>query len=391
MENQLSFLDFFGNTEGFSPIESKKATEKKASEKKAAQKKEATKKELFKRPISCVSGYNAFVITGEGEVSLDELKEEIFAAQKMFAPKITKVDVKDGKATVKFKSLPRPDLKLVKPYTVVLNGFETEITPDADEEDEAKDLAEAAEAAWLEQYPDFKGCSFIADEVKGIVVPVMVQNVTDSLELPLEYEVFGGEKGKVTEEDCKTVEGKALYTEVCSVISLNLGIKCGLFKAESGRYYAVPDTDGTETGKNSNSAKSKEKMIKTNCTVVFYGERVTITPETFGGKEEISEKEFLKWICSPEGGGHDEFGPDRGSWIDFDDKRKLAIPRFPAARKGACSIENVDGVEWRVQKTPLGVFHVLNNVKGESPANDFRYMLPKIPAAVWTKIVRFFV
>ena len=388
--NQSTIFDLFGGSIGFTPVA--KAEPKKA-EKKPAEKKAPipVKKENFKLPLKAVSGYNTLDIEGEGEITLDELKERIFAIQNMFAPAITKVDAgKEGAVTVKLKSLPRPDFKLDKPFTIVLNGIAAELVPsddgetDEDGEPVEKDIAEAAEEVWLKEHPEFKGCFFIADEAKAVIVPVMQQNVKESVDIPFIYSVFGAEGGIITEEDVTVAEGKAVYTDVCKKISEKLGIEVGLCKTEDGTYYAVPNTDGSVTNKNSNSVK--EKTVPTSCTVCFYGERVQVTPEMFEGKKEVTEKEFLKWVCSANGGGHDEFAAERGSWIDYDSKSKLAIPRFKAARKGAYTIDS-DG--YRIQDTPVGLFRVLNGVP-ESEGNSFQYKLPMIPKTVWGPVADFF-
>ncbi len=385
MNNQFSLNDLFGGTVGFTPIA--KAEPKKAEKK--PEKKTTPVKTLenmkYDLPIKVVTGYNSFDIEGEGKITLEELKEKIFAVQQMFAPAITKVDVVKGVAKVKLQSLPRPDLKLNKPYTIVLNGISCELSPSDDEEEE-KDLAEAAEEVWLGEHPEFAGCSFIADESKGIVVPVMQQNVKESVDIPFIYSVFGAEGGIITEQDITAIEGKVLYSEVALKIGTKLGIDVGLCKTEDGTYYAVPTTDGSTTNKNSNSSDAKEKKIPTNCRVSFYGEKRQVTPEDFGGEKEVTEKVFLKWVCSANGGGHDEFDPSRGSWVDYDAKSKLAIPRFKAARKGAYII---DDEGYRVQDTPVGLFRVLNNVP-ESEGNSFSYHLPLIPKSVWGPVADFF-
>lgn len=403
-DDQLSFDDFFADDEVFTAPEKKEEPKK---EKKAAPKQE-TKKELFRLPVNVQSGYCSLILDGEGEITLAELKERLYSKSNMFAPKLIKVDSKDDKTvTVKFKSLPRADYKFDKNYTIVLNDFKIEISPDDEDadidailngeeteessDDKAKDLVEAAEAAWLKQYPDFEGCSFIIDDEKAIIVPIMQQNVTDSIEIPFSYEVFGGESGTITEEDIKpNSDNKVLYIAVNQKLKERLGVDTGLFKSKSGTYYAVPTTEGSASGKNSNSTKKAQKMVKTDITVCIYGEKIKVTPNDFKGKEEVTEKEFLKWICSAQGGGHDEYSVERGSWIDIDEKNNYAIPRFPAAKKGAgYTIETVDGVDFRVQKTMVGNFRVRNDVL-ESPANSFHYNLPKIPEKTWRQITSFF-
>ncbi|MCR5726450.1 MAG: hypothetical protein K6G24_03190 [Lachnospiraceae bacterium] len=393
---QMSLADFFGTDElGFTPAtkkETPKAAPKTSAPKAEPKAKAPVKETKYTLPLKVVSGYANFDLEGEGEVTLAQLKELIFAKAKFLAPAITKVDVKDGVAKVMFKSMPGSTAVLDKAYTVCLNGFEIELPADenaGDEEAELKSVNDAAEEEWLVQYPDFKGCKFLVDEDKAIVVPVMSTELgTESLELPIKWQVFGGEEEELTEFP-DAVDGKVTGFKFGTYLTDKLGILTGYCKsADGGTYYAVPRTDPSNK---SNSNTSKEvKKISTSCTVVFYGERVTVEPSMFGGKTEVPEKEFLKWVCSPTGGGHDEFGEDRGSWIDFDKKRNLAIPRFPAAKKGAgYSIIEEDGVAYRVQETPIGVFRVRQD-RAESGDNSFIYRLPKIPARIWRAVVNFF-
>lgn len=392
---QFSLADFFGADElGFTPAtkkETTKAAAPKATAPKAEPKAKAPVKETkYVLPLKVVSGYANFDLEGEEEVTLNQLKDMIFAKAKFLAPAITKVDVKDGVAKVVFKSMPGSTAELDKAYTVCLNGFECELPADENpDEDDAKSVNDAAEEAWIAQYPDFKDCKFLVDEDKGIVVPIMKTSLaTDSLELPIRWQIFGGETEELTEFK-DAVDGKVTGFKFESYLTEKLGLPCGYCKSVDGStYYAVPRTD--LSNKSNSNTKKEEKKISTSCTVVFYGERVTVDPSMFGGKSEVTEKEFLKWVCSPTGGGHDEFGEDRGSWIDFDKKRNLAIPRFPAAKKGAgYSIIEEDGVAYRVQETPIGVFRVRQD-RAESEDNSFIYRLPKIPSKIWRAVVNFF-
>lgn len=398
-ENQLSLDDFFGVDLGFTPA--KKETPKaapKTTAPKAAAPKAVKKEDLYTLPIKVVSGYVNFELEapaeGEKEVTLGTIKDLVFAKYKFLAPAITKIDVKDGVAYVKFKSLPGSGAELEKPYTVCLNGFEIELPADEnagneDSDADIKSVNDEAEAQWLTQYPDFKDCKFLVDEPKGIVVPIMKTGLaTESLELPITWQIFGGETETITESK-DAVDGKIQGFKFEQYLTEKLGIPCGYCKSQDGNtYYAVPRTDGSNKG-NSNT-KKEEKKISTSCTVVFYGERVALDPSMFGGKAQVTEKEFLKWVCAPNGGGHDEFGEDRGSWIDFDEKRNLAIPRFPAAKKGAgYQIVEEEGVWYRVQETPIGVFRMRQD-RAESEDNSFIYRLPKIPARIWRAIVNFF-
>lgn len=392
-DNQLSLDDFFGTDLGFTPA--KKEKPKVAP--KAAAPKPAKKEDKYSRPLKVVSGYVNFDLEaqaeGENEVTLEQLKDLIFARYKFLAPAITKVDVKDGVATVKFKSLPSITItELDEPYTVCLNGFEIELPADenADNADEeTKSVNDVAEERWLAQYPDFKDCNFLVDEDKKIVVPIMTTGLaTESLELPITWQIFGGETETITESK-DAVDGKIPGFKFEAYLTEKLGIPCGYCKSQDGKtYYAVPRTDSSN--KAHSNVKKEEKKISTSCTVVFYGERVALDPSMFDGKAQVTEKEFLKWVCAPNGGGHDEFGADRGSWIDFDEKRNLAIPRFPAAKKGAgYSIVEEEGVSYRVQETPIGVFRVRQD-RAESEDNSFIYRLPKIPSKIWRAVVNFF-
>ena len=399
-DSQLSLADFFGADElGFTPVATTKTTAPKAAAKetpkatsKATSKAKApVREQKYALPLAVKSGYCSFTLEGEGEVTLAQLKDMIFEKAKFLAPAITKVDVKDGVAKVCFKSMPGSQAELDKAYTICLNGFEIELPADEnpDEEGGARNVNDAAEEAWLAQYPDFKDCKFLVDEDKAIVVPIMKTGLaTDSLELPIRWQIFGGEVEELTESK-DAVDGKIQGFRLETYLTEKLGVPCGYCKSVDGNIiYAVPRTDSSNS-KNSNAVK-EEKKISTSCTVVFYGERVLVEPSMFGGKTQVTEKEFLKWVCSPTGGGHDEFAEDRGSWIDFDEKRNLAIPRFPAAKKGAgYTIVEDNGVFFRVQETPIGVFRVRQD-RAESEDNSFIYKLPKIPAKIWRAVVNFF-
>lgn len=410
--NMFNFGEIFGDSDFiFTPVEEKKP-EKKAE--KPAKAPKAKKAETFSLPLKVYSGYLNFTLEGEGELTLEELKERIFQKSMMFAPKIIQVEKhnkENGAVFVKFKGSLNADLKFDKKYTIVLNDFKIELDPDQEdaeaafdaldldastnnnendedeEKEDEKNLIAIAEKRWIESYPDFEGATFVCDEDKQVIVPIMMTNcnITDKnqIKIPFEYEVFGGESGSITTEDIPNKTEKTTVFVACDKLKEKIGIACGLFKTKEGKYYVVPQNS---VGSGTVSSAPKEKMFKTNSAILFYGERVEINASMFGGKEEVSEKDLLKWICSAQGGGHDEYDPKRGSWLDFFEEKNLIIPRFPAARKGGYII---DEEGFRCQETAVGSFRVRTDV-AESKDNSFSYKLPKIPVNVWSEVVDFF-
>ena len=93
---QMSLADFFGTDElGFTPAtkkETPKAAPKTSAPKAEPKAKAPVKETKYTLPLKVVSGYANFDLEGEGEVTLAQLKELIFAKAKFLAPAITKVD-----------------------------------------------------------------------------------------------------------------------------------------------------------------------------------------------------------------------------------------------------------------------------------------------------------
>lgn len=340
------------------PVEKKEAPRKAAEKKPEKAKAPAPapgKADRFRLPLKVTAGYSSFTIDGEGELDLDAVKAKVFEANRMFAPKITKVEAAADGAKVVFKSLPKSQAKLTKPYTIVLNGFEVPLEPDSqesllgfedgeDDEDNAEGgqlVADAAAAAWENQYPEFKGSSYLVDDEKCIVVPVMKQTLSNNLELPFTVKVFGGESFEVTDRDVKAVDGKVIAANVGPFVTARLGIKSGLCVTPNG-IYAVPDTDSANAA-NANTVKKEEIKIPVTVNLRIFGVSVPIPAGAFGGKKEVTEKELLSWVASPTGGAFPEFAPSRDASIVYDKKSNLAYPIMKAARKGAGEIARSEG------------------------------------------------
>lgn len=427
--NEFSLSDFFSDVE-FTPAQTKKA-ETKAPAKtatKATEAKTPAKEQKYKLPIKVVSGYTNFTLEGEGgegEVSIDELKEKIFEQSKMLAPAIVQVVVKDGTATVKFrnfKEASQTEYNTEKNFVIVHNGFEMDLSEEAFDEEEAnsgldeetaselpKYVFQLAQAQWTKLYPWFRDADYLVDDKKQVVVPVLKQNLKNSIQLPITVEGLGIETFEIKAEDVQGVsaDGHVAATSIRNFLTKKFEIDCGLYEKD-GHYYLAVDTE-----KNTVAAAEKEELYPTDATVINYGNRINLTADMFGGKTEVSSKELLKWIASDTGAAHPEYNSERGCWIDFDKKLKLIIPRFKAARKGGFVTDGYkfvspeegykelakpschfniwdDRKPYHIERTPIGVSKMRIDRKGESPDNEFAYTLPKIPTRVWMQVSKLF-
>ena len=253
--------------------------------------------------------------------------------------------------------------------------------------------------AWFNSYPEQEGLvDFQYDTERKIIVPVFKQKAAkESKEGVL---AIWGQEPKQFKDKKVSDAAKELYGDLEGNYHL---------VSTEETYYVVPYIK-------SGVATAKEVMYPTSdVTLSLVFTRISLTPEMFGGKEKVTEKELLKVITDD----YPEYGDGRAT-VNYLKKEKLIVVSIKSAKKGAglcharfnadkdnfvevkkkaisfvaenedehvlCYIDlEQDDKPHRIEKNAIGIFS--GGVKGHS---EFIRHIPKIPRAIMEEIYTFF-
>jgi len=177
------FEEFASLAPAPAPAEEPKKAEKKAEPKKAAKKgkaKTSTKREpgTFKLPITIIGPNFSKEIEGEGEIGEVDLCQKLYEAGiKQAGASFTAITaIDDDKAVLTITGTTADDEDVVDitvPLYVVRGECVMELNAESFDGMEQGEISMAdIKAKWVEQYPDFEGCSFMYDPAANIAYPL---------------------------------------------------------------------------------------------------------------------------------------------------------------------------------------------------------------------------
>lgn len=291
---------------------------------------------------------------------------------------------------------------------------------------EAQSLIEA----FKKEYPKFGEVRLCYSATENTVIPYFAeQKLYSNVKLPVEVVFWNHEPFTVAKEDLdKDTKTKDVCEEDADIedetedetedamessAETTIGAK-QLLKVVEARF---PECKGilelryckathsivvTVNDKDSAVDTKKETLYPTDAEVsLFINMHFQLSPEWFGGKATITEKELKKFLEER----YPEFSPER-TYIIYDEKKKLIMPCLKSSSKGALSIavsdeeeeelkkslfpyfrEYNDGI-YRVEHTPVADFRVC--VEGDGSKNEFAFKLPKIPFSLLKATKEFF-
>ncbi len=149
------------------------------------------------------------------------------------------------------------------------------------------------------------------------------------------------------------------------------------------------------------STASKETTYPTDAVISLIFNKIPLSPEMFGGKKRITEKEVVEFLSKD----YPEFTPQR-TRLTYDKDGNFIFPTLKSSSKGADMYDSreecvaaakkhpvyflanykEDGVEYRYEKTPVSVIEASYEGKG----GRFVWSLPKIPIKMLDAIRLFF-
>ena len=129
-------------------------------------------------------------------------------------------------------------------------------------------------------------------------------------------------------------------------------------------------------------AAKKEELFPTNAVVSLIYERHQLTPEMFGGKEEVASDEIQKFLEKM----YPEFSKER-TYLEYDKKNNIIIPMIKSSKRGALSFADEEGIKYRISDTPFAYIKASTDGNG---FGEFAFRLPKLPYYVYEGIRDFF-
>lgn len=154
----------------------------------------------------------------------------------------------------------------------------------------------------------------------------------------------------------------------------------------------------TKKTKTISAPAKKEETYKTTAKISLLFRSIKLSPDMFGGKEEVKRKDILA-VLSKE---YPEFTEER-TGLTYDSRTNTILPYVKGSSKGATlcvsrddaklAAENKDyflgkfdenGETYRVEKTPISM-----TVAGGS-AGEYHYFLPKCPSQLVDTLTAFF-
>lgn len=157
--------------------------------------------------------------------------------------------------------------------------------------------------------------------------------------------------------------------------------------------YVVKDVTGTTA--------AKKETYPTNAVISMLFNRIVLTPEMFGGREQVEAEEIIAILSKD----YPEFTPDRTK-LTYDKEGNYIFPALKSSAKGAVTYGSreeclaaaeehpvyflgnymEDGAEVRYEKTPVSV----TEASLDGTVGRFQWKLPKIPKQILEAVRDFF-
>jgi len=399
---QFNLFNIFGVVVEEPAVQEDKKNNKK--DKKKADKKD-NKEEMISPPKNLYTGtYSPIELTkvelGSDKVSVKQIKEYLHKQHCQYVPDFTCIDLKDNifASFNKTKMLCKGQVQVTANTKVYLGAelFDlSSIMTNESSSVEVTDISKLVHAT----YPMIVDVGIYTSDSQIVIVPNNVGSGND--EFPKHVCILGRETYDIEKEeytDFFIKEGNELedneeaeydegllkkmitdkYPDFLGHIDLQFAE--GNFVTVSMQVVEKATKSGTITGK---------KYPTKGVTLSFIFTKFELTPEDFGGKEEVGESELLEFIRSK----YPEYTKERTS-IEYNKQLNMIVPILKGSSKGAIVTSESeykerinsnkydlfdyeqDGIVYRVESTQVSLT-VASYEQGH--ASTFEWRLPKIP------------
>ncbi len=392
----------------------KKQEKKKEAKKDTKSIKKEEKKDLITFPVQIITGYaNTVQYQADDfehkEVTATEVFKKFTSENASFPTELCGFFMKNKNTMVVFmKRTMSSDKTIMKvntqtkyclgDTTLDLSSFMT----DTECELNATILIEG----FQKEYPKYGQVKMAYSAINNSIIPCFVADeIENEVVLPVDVVFWNHEEFTITDNEVDIMEQKESNETVTKMDTKQHIKSTHILKLIENRFpemkgclklYYNKETHSIIVGMKEEEKLSveakKEIMFPTDAEVsLFVHIHFQLHPDMFGGKKEITEKEFKVFLEDR----YPEFSPER-TIILYDEKKNLIMPGLKSSCKGALSIvfkeeeeeerkkkifpfirEYEDGSSYRVECTSIGDFKVCRN--GDGRYNQFYYKLPKIP------------
>lgn len=269
--------------------------------------------------------------------------------------------------------------------------------------------------AFEKEYPSFGSVSILNDVATDIITPVFTSpKLTGSEKLPLNVVCWN--RSPFVIESNEVSEGED--TEDGGADDAPTGDLLDFIKSNVAEFWPGFPKDSIDLLYNEKentvivvmkeekakapAPASGKKEYPTNAVVsLFVATKFTLEPSMFGGKDVVTEDEFIKWL----GEKYPEFSKER-TFIVYDKKNNIIMPCLKSSSKGALDVANDDSEAEDLRKKgfpflrnyPDGLYRIEDNalghfcvsVSGGNEHNSFTMAIPKIPGGILLAADKFF-
>lgn len=131
-----------------------------------------------------------------------------------------------------------------------------------------------------------------------------------------------------------------------------------------------------------NKTEKKEVLYPSDATLSLIYEKIQLTPEMFGGRKEITERDIQKYLEKD----RPEYSRERTK-IEYDEKNKMIIATIMGGKRGSVKYSDEGGIRYRTSDTPFMQIRAATDGSGQG---EMTWKLPKIPYHMLRSMCSFF-
>ena len=417
---QTNLFSMFGVEPVEEPKKAGKQVKKETGKAKSSQPKKKGAPSKIKAPVTIYTGYFEPAVLSAEQLGADEVDQDtvLKKACEMFGYPyaMADIDAEGQKAYITVKATCRKAkgiIHLTKDSRMLLGAHQYDISSVMDDEECDLDIP-VLQKLVAGETPVFGNQNQISFYVMdNLIIPRSeLPEACPGMKFPLHVDILGREHIAITQEEYLSARAeKEKGHDGNTPVKIERGT---LIKLVEGRYADFKGHCDLRfnkerlcalvqiRGKDLTVANTAKMIPVVGTTISLIFTQMPLSPEMFGGEEEVAEEEIVRYL----GGIYPEYSKERTE-IVYDGKRKLVIPILKGSRKGAgietvisrereeellglpaCVYEKeISGVTYRVENLPY-LYAMLP--KGGGGMGTQHYKLPKIPAIYFIQAQEFF-
>lgn len=131
-----------------------------------------------------------------------------------------------------------------------------------------------------------------------------------------------------------------------------------------------------------NKTEKKETLYPSDAMLSLIYEKIQLTPEMFGGKKEVTEREIQKYLEKD----RPEYSRERTK-IEYDEKTNMIIATIVGGKRGSVKYFDEGGIHYRISNTPFMQIRAATDGSGQG---EMTWKMSKIPYRMLRSMCSFF-